>query len=106
MNNVKIAIAAVGLVVLLIWLAVEAQAQAVCATQPDGSVLCCVTQPDGSQLCMSSISSTLTPFVPTSTPVPTAQPTLTPTPVPTVVIRPWKRFVYLPIVNRQELSRD
>jgi len=100
MSNIKMMFAAVGLVTLLIWLAVEAQAQDVCATQPDGSVLCCVTQPDGSQLCSSGIAATLTPFVPTSTPVPTAQPTLTPTPVPTVVIVPWKRFVYLPIAMK------
>jgi len=80
MSNIKMSIAAIGLVPLLIWLAVEAQAQA-----PTPS---------------SMISATLTPFVPTSTPVPTAQPTLTPTPVPTVVIVPWKRFAYLPTVSR------
>jgi len=82
MNNVKTMFAAVGLVTLLIWLAVEAQAQA--------------------ETPYSMISATLTPFVPTSTPVPTAQPTLTPTPVPeqTVTIRPLKRFVYFPTIRK------
>lgn len=74
-----------------------AQSPDSCAVQPDGSVLCCDVQPDGSELCTSSISSTLTPFVPTSTPVPTATLSPIPTPTATLSIQPWKRFVYMPI---------
>lgn len=94
-NTLILAIAAV-----LFWLLVSAldvRAQADCEVRPDGSTLCCQIQPDVGELCTSSISSTLTPFVPTGTPVAPVAPTVQPTAMPTIEILPWKRFVYLPI---------
>jgi len=74
------------IVVLLLVSALPASAQSPCVTPSDDAQYCLV--------------GTLTPFVPTSTPVPTVAPTQQPTDVPTIEIRPWKRFVYLPIVNK------
>lgn len=101
-NLINMAIAAIIILFIVLMSTLNAGAQDVemCEVRPDGSILCCETQPDGSEICTSSIRSTLTPFVPTSTPVPTVTPTSTPTAVPTIEIRPWKRLVWLPIVNR------
>lgn len=98
---------------LLLWLALEAQGAVgslsadsaatatTCEVQPDGSVMCCELQPDGTELCTSSVSVTLTPFVPTATPtpLPTATPTVTPTPTEIILIplRPYRAF--LPIIR-------
>lgn len=91
---------------LVLWLALEAQASATtCEVQPDGSVMCCELQPDGTPLCTSSVSATLTPFVPTATltPLPTATPTVTPTPTEIILIplRPHRAF--LPIIIDAEI---
>lgn len=98
-NVLFFGVAIILLFMLLSTLDAGAQDFELCEVKPDGSILCCETQPDGTLLCTSSISSTLTPFVPTNTPIPTATivPTMTATPAP--VIRPL-RHVYLPIVSK------
>lgn len=59
----------------------------------------CWVEPDGTTLCISAVRSTLTPFVPTATPVP--PPTATPQPTATAetVIMPL-HFCYLPVAAK------
>lgn len=66
---------------------------------------------DGEWLCISHIEATLTPFVPTNTPVPTVAP---PTPTPTIVIQPFPTAtpmvtvytVYVPLVHKTIVSGE
>jgi len=100
-STLVLAIAAMLFWLLVSTFDVRAQDFELCEVKPDGSIVCCVPQDDGTELCTSSISSTLTPFVPTATLVPTLAPTVAPTATPTVSIRPFRRYVYLPIGARQ-----
>lgn len=86
-----ICFAIVVLLFLLFWLPLEGAAKAQTDPQPT-----CWVEPDGTVLCISAISST--PFVPTDTPVPpTVAPTATATPTG-IILLPWKRFAYLPLI--------
>ncbi len=91
-----LAIFATVVLSLMLWASVSAQDAPVCEITPEGATMCCKTQPDGTVQCTSSISSTLTPFVPTATLIPTIVPTVPPTFTPTPGILPLRR-VYLPI---------
>jgi hypothetical protein len=80
-----IALATVVLVFLLLWLPLEAGAQV--GATPTATPTVMIPPP----------LATLTPFVPTNTPV--APPTVAPpvTPTPTFAVLPLNRFIYLPI---------
>lgn len=59
----------------------------------------CWVEPDGTTLCISAIRSTLTPFVPTSTPMPPPTATPLPTATPEIEILPL-HFLHLPVAAR------
>lgn len=62
----------------------------------------CTVVSDDQLLCLSSISTTMTPFVPTATQIPpTVAPTVTPTPTEIVLVT-FKRFAYLPLIAGAE----
>ena len=90
-DRTTFALAAVTIAFLLLVPAFTAHAQS------------CVTPSDDAEYCLVP-DATVTPFELTATPVPTMTPTPLPTAAPTVVatvvIQPWERRMYLPIVNR------
>jgi hypothetical protein len=88
----------VNLLAVLVFVCLSLCAPAAGAQADDPTPECTVVS-DDQLLCLSSISTTLTPFVPTAmaTPLPIATATVTPTPTE-IIMLPWKQFAYLPLV--------
>lgn len=89
----------VNLFAALVFVCLSANAPRGAGAQADDPTPECTVVSDDQLLCLSSISTTLTPFVPTAmaTPLPTATASVTPTPTE-IIMLPWKRFAYLPLI--------
>ena len=94
----------VNLFAVLVFVCLSLYAPQSAGAQTDDPTPECTVVSDDQLLCLSSISTTMTPFVPTATPIPpTVAPTVTPTPTEIILIplRPYRAF--LPIIIGAEI---
>lgn len=92
----------VNLFAVLLFVCLSLYAPQGAGAQTDDPTPECTVVSDDQLLCLSSISTTMTPFVPTATPIPpTVAPTVTPTATEIVLVT-FKRFAYLPLIAGAE----